>query len=593
MSGGVSPIRTSDGNAKPVIARRRIKRLSGGNTIYQSVITTPMDISDKPQAWEARRLIDLISSAADEYGDATLFEYRDTETSYAAFESRVWQLMEGLWSAGLRPAERVGIVMEDIPEAVVATVATSSLGCPPLVLSARNTPHELAHLLNAGDANTVIVQRQVSNSDLLERHSAVFDGTDDEFRVPTLERVVSVSGDEGAADPAPLDGVEFVDYRTLVSTGTDVDRSPAVMAAVDDVAPDDVALTLFTSGTTSAPKAVIRTNRNLLPHAVDAASWYGISSGDVLLNAYPIPSAAGVLRFLMTVAGGATCILQDHYTLETTMAYLTHGAVTHLSGPDTVFKDILEHPEASDMETDPLERIFLSMGGGLDIEFGRRAESTFATPIENAYGLTEANPLLLRTRREDPFEARVRPGGKTGYGTEVRLDGEGTRGEICVRGISVTPGYENDPSSTDAAFDEDGWFHTNDQGRAATIDGDRFVFFSDLADAMFQVGGFNVSPVEVEACLREHPAVEWAGVAGLDHERLGAVPAAIVTTTEDVRPAELTEFCESRLSDQKVPRTVFIIEEDEIPYSTGAHGRKIDRAGIGELLADRVASAGD
>jgi fatty-acyl-CoA synthase len=155
----------------------------------------------------------------------------------------------------------------------------------------------------------------------------------------------------------------------------------------------------------------------------------------------------------------------------------------------------------------------------------------------------------------------------------------------------VTPGYENDPSATASSFDDEGWFHTSDQGREESMDGDRFVFFTNRGDAMFQVGGFNVSPVEVEACLREHSAVEWAGVAGIDHERLGSVPGAVITTNEDVDPAVLTEFCKSRLSDQKVPRTVFIIDHDEIPYSTGAHGRKIDRAGISELLAAKVETA--
>jgi fatty-acyl-CoA synthase len=294
----------------------------------------------------------------------------------------------------------------------------------------------------------------------------------------------------------------------------------------------------------------------------------------------------------MSVSSGATCIVQGHYTIETTMGYLSEGAVNYLSGPDTIFKDLLERSDFPEIETEPLERVFLSMGGGLDIEFGERVESKLQTPVENAYGLTEANPLLLRTRRDHPFKARVRPGGKTGYGVEVRLNGEGSSGEICVRGVSVTSGYENNSAATDAAFDDNRWFHTNDQGREDSFGGKHFRFFVNRADAMFQVGGSNVSPVEVEARLRDHPAVEWAGVAGIDHERLGCVPGALVTTSEEVDPASLTKFCESRLSSQKVPRTVFIIDDDEIPYSTGAHGRKIDRAGITEVLVAKLERAG-
>lgn len=550
-----------------------------------------MHIGDEPREWEERRLIDLVSLAAAEYDDAPVLRFGDGEMTYAGLESRVGDLMEGLWSTGLRPGDRVGIVMEDLPEAIVSIVAASALGCPPLVLSVRNTPHELAYLLNEGGASTVMTQTDASNGNTLQRYDVVFQGRDEELSVPTLERVVAVSDGKSPANPASLKGIDVNDYRDLTAAGAQCEHSSEVQEAVDGVSPDDTALVLFTSGTTSAPKAVVRTHRNLLPHAVDAASWYELTPGEVLLNAYPIPSAAGVLRFLMTVSSGATCILQGHYTIETTMSYLREGAVTYLSGPDTIFKDILERPAAAEIDTGPLERIFLSMGGGLDVAFGEEVETTFETPVENAYGLTEANPLVLRTRREHPFEARVRPGGMTGYGTEVRLDGEGSQGEICIRGVSVTPGYENNEAATDSAFDDEGWFHTNDQGQEESFNGQEFRFFANRADAMFQVGGFNVSPVEVEACLREHPAVRWAGVAGIDHDRLGAVPGALVTISKEVDPRSLTEFCESRLSDQKVPRTIFVIDDDEVPYSTGTHGRKIDRAGIRDLLATKAEAA--
>lgn len=553
-----------------------------------------MPINDTIEEWEDRRLIDLISAAAEEYSDTPVLRYNGTDVTYSKLESNIWALADGLWASGIRPGERVGIVLEDIPEAIVSIIASSILGCPPLVLSVRNTPRELGYLLNTGDATTVITQSDASIGDLLDRFHPIFEGSpESESGVPSLERLIGVRNGDISKVGSAVDNLEFMAFEDLIGETSRSGPSKAVMRAVNSVSPDDTAIILFTSGTTSAPKAVIRTHRNIIPHGVDAADWYDISEGDVLLNAFPIASAAGILRFLMTVSSGATCILQDHYTLEETMDYLLQGGVNFLSGPDTIYKDILEHPNVSMIDSDPLKRVFLSMGGGLDVQFGAKVESAFETPIENAYGLTEGNPLLLRTHRDHPFNARVRPGGKVGYGNEICLKGGESRREICIRGISVTPGYDNNEAANEESFDDKGWFHTSDQGLERTIDGEEFCFFANRSDAMFQVGGFNVSPVEVEACLREHPSITWAGVAGINHERLGSVPGAVVTTSDSINPESITEFCESRLSDQKVPRTVFIIDETEIPYSDGAHGRKLDRKSLTGLLEGKIDSSSE
>lgn len=544
--------------------------------------------------WEEHGLSELLTAAADTYGDTPVLQYGDQAISYAELKADVWGLARGLWGCGLRPGDRVGIILEDIPEAITSITATSILGCPPIVLSVRNTPHELEYLLNAGGASAVITQTNSSNGDLFERYASVFTRTDNsEFDVPTLRWLIGVSDvglDEHNESIAALD---VFDFDELPCDHDGCESSETVERALSAVTPDDTAVVLFTSGTTSAPKAVIRTHRNLIPHAVDAAEWYEISEGDVLLNAYPIASAAGILRFLMAVAAGATCLLQGHYTLESTIEFLVDGGVNYISGPDTIYKDLLEHPLSSEVDTGSLDRVFVSMGGGLDVEFGETVEDAFETPIENAYGLTEANPLVLRTLQDHPFDARVRPGGQTGYGTEVRLDGTDEQGEICLRGIAVTPGYENDGAANEAAFDDDEWFHTNDVGYEESIGRETFCFFATRLDAMFQVGSFNVSPVEIEACLREHPSVAWAGAASIDHDRLGAVPAALVTTTDEVELEAITEFCASRLSDQKVPRTIFVIDESEIPYKVGHHGRKIDRDRLADLLAEKIVSPGE
>lgn len=536
-----------------------------------------MDQGESPDQWTDARVWDLVRYASDNFGAEIALTLGKQRYTYADLEAEVKAFAHGLWQEGHRPDDRIGVLVGDIPEAIIAILAGMAMGSPVVLLSTRNTPHELEHLLETANVSTVITEKHSAAGDLLERNTRVLSleppQESEVSAVASIDRVISIGEDSRTISFASVTRQEPADRQGVKNA----------MASVDAT---DTAAILFTSGTTSKPKAVIRTHRNLIPHAVDAAEWYGITRGEGLVNAYPISSAAGVLRALMAISRGATSMLQGSYDVDRTIALLSEGGVGYLSGPDTVFRDLLEHDAITEIDTESLQRVFMSMGGGLDVEFGERVEAVFETPIENAYGLTEANPLVLRTKATHPFEARVRPGGHPGYQTEVRLDGDDSaQGEICIRGISVTPEYENNPEANAAAFDDAGWFYTDDTGFESSFSGKTFTIFAHRADAMFQVGSFNVSPREVEACLLDHPGVSWAGVASVPHGRLGQVPAAAVTAVDATLTAEdLTAFCEARLSSYKVPRTIFLVDESEIPYMEGHHGRKLSRDDLQTLI---------
>ncbi len=207
----------------------------------------------------------------------------------------------------------------------------------------------------------------------------------------------------------------------------------------------------------------------------------------------------------------------------------------------------------------------------------------------HAFGMTETNPMVLRNELDDPPEVQIRPGGRVAPNVEVRIVDPETGvdrdpdvpGEIIVRGDTVTSGYYRDPQAATWRGD---WFCTGDLG-VRTKDG-YYYYLGRLKD-MLKIGGFNVSPQEVEELLRSHPAVADVGVTGAADQRLGEVAVAFVKLRpgSSVSEAELKEFCRGQIANFKIPRTIHFVET--LPYHAAAHGPKMQRAVLREWAAHR------
>jgi fatty-acyl-CoA synthase len=513
----------------------------------------------------------------------------------------------------------VAVLAEDRPEWVYAAFGAAVLGVDPVFLTTGYSSRGLRHAVEATDATTLIVQDRTAGGDrdLLAEYAPLFlgeaasDREADRSVADELERVVTIE------PTRTYDGT--VEFEALLDAGRANDGVPD--ERIDAVEPTDTAAILFTSGTTSAPKAVVRTHRNLLPHAVDLGEWYDIAVGDALLDLFPNPSISATNQLLMALTHGGTYHLLDGYDADRVVDAAADVPFAWLSGVDTMFKELLERPDVEAVDTSALQRVLVALVGGVDPGLGHRAEAVFDAPVENAYGMSETNAFTLRSKPDDPFEIRLHPGGTPAYKTGLRVDGlagesngddeedgagdgnpdeaasangsaeraEDLVGELLVKGITVTPGYDRDEAATEAAFDEDGWFRTGDGGSLRRVDGDYYFVFDGRLDDVFQVGGNNVSPSEVEAVIAERDDVAWAGVTRLDHDRLGAVPAAFVTAeAADVDPEAVTEHCVARLASYKVPRTVFVIEPSQVPTEPGVNGEKIRRDRLREVARKRV-----
>lgn len=363
---------------------------------------------------------------------------------------------------------------------------------------------------------------------------------------------------------------------TLLSDGAPVAAGTPSSAAD----PDDVALLLHTSGTTSRPKLVPLVQRNLMLSARTIASFYDLGRSDVSYCAMPLFHVHGLVASTFgALAGGGTVVVPRRFAPRAFWPHLRQFGVTWFSAGPTLHQMILDRAEA---EGPPRTlRFTRSCSSALTPALMQRAEEVLRVPMVEAYGMTEASHQMA----SNPLPPKDRKPGSVGVatGTEIAIvDAHGnalpagSAGEVAIKGPSVTPGYlSNESANADAFFGE--WFRTGDRG---VLDDDGYLRLEGRLKEMILRGGENISPYEVEAVLLAHPAVADAICFGLDDEKYGERVGAAVTLAGAAGERELIDYCRERLAAFKVPETVHVL--DAIPRTATG---KVQRKRVGASLA--------
>jgi oxalate---CoA ligase len=337
----------------------------------------------------------------------------------------------------------------------------------------------------------------------------------------------------------------------------------------DAAQPDDVALLLHTSGTTSRPKQVPLLQRNLVASARTIASFYGLGPGDVSYCAMPLFHVHGLVASTFgALAGGGTVVVPRRFAPRSLWPQLRTHRVTWFSAGPTLHQMILERADG-DGVPDSL-RFARSCSSALSPALMQRAEGTYGVPMLEAYGMTEASHQMA----SNPLPPGERKPGSVGVasGVEIRI----VNSEVTIRGPGVTPGYLNNPEANAESFFDDGWFRTGDRG---SLDADGYLRLEGRIKEMILRGGENISPYEIEEVLMAHASVKDAICFGIDDEKYGERVGAAVTVSGDVDERELIDHCRERLAAFKVPESVFVL--DAIPRTpTG----KVQRKRVGESL---------
>jgi acyl-CoA synthetase (AMP-forming)/AMP-acid ligase II len=318
--------------------------------------------------------------------------------------------------------------------------------------------------------------------------------------------------------------------------------------------PEDARIIQYTAGTTGRPRGAALTAEGLLTVAAGHAASWKLKPGDAIFVPNPTSHIMGlVLGCLMPAVARATVITTERFEPGAALQQIHRHRPVAMAGAPTHYHMLAEHPDLTRSDISSL-RFGLAGGAASTPEAVRRIMDRLGLEaLLNAYGMTEASGSISRTEIGDPVEAHAFTVGRPMPWLETRL----TDGQLWIRGRPVTRAYLGEPvSPTDA----DGWFATGD---LLELDPNgRLVFRGRLKD-MLTVGGFNVSPAEVERVLTQHPAVAQAQVVGMADARLGEVPVAFVRPETGMAPSfeELRRFCEERLSGYKVPRQFQLIEQ--------------------------------
>jgi len=348
--------------------------------------------------------------------------------------------------------------------------------------------------------------------------------------------------------------------------------------------PDDVSMVLHTSGTTSRPKIVPLSQRNLCASASHIRSTLAFTPADRGLNIMPLFHIHGLIAgVLAPLSAGSSIFCTPGFNALKFFAWMEESRPTWYTAVPTMHQAILSRAGKNRevIERHPL-RFLRSSSSSMPPQVIRELEEVFGAPLIESYGMTEATHQMA----SNPLPPGVRKPGTVGVaaGPEVaimaedgRLLARGETGEIVIRGPNVTAGYESNPKANAEAF-TDGWFRTGDQG---VMDPDGYISITGRLKEIINRGGEKVSPREVDEILMDHPAVAQVVCFGMPHAKLGEDVAAAVVLREGVQATEreLQDFVGQRVADFKVPRRIVLL--DEIPK--GATG-KLQRIGLAQKL---------
>lgn len=351
--------------------------------------------------------------------------------------------------------------------------------------------------------------------------------------------------------------------------------------------PEDTALLLFTSGTTSRPKRVPLTHANLIASAENVARSLQLGPQDRCLNPMPLFHIHGLVAGLLApLFAGGSAIVASGVPAEGLLRWIDSGKSTWYTAVPTIHQAILAEARNRSCAAQHRLRFIRSSSASLPTSLQAEMETVFGIPVVEAYGMTEASHQIAI----NPLPPHPRKPGSVGRPTGVQVciippeqaNTTGiSRGEIAIRGKSVAQAYDANPAANQEAF-VDGWFRTGDEGY---LDNEGYLYISGRLKEMINRGGEKLAPREIDETLVEHGAVAQAITFAVPHPTLGEDVAAAVVLRNGMNAseAELRSYLLERIAEFKVPsRFVFV---DDIPK--GPTG-KLQRIGLADRLAAKL-----
>ena len=448
------------------------------------------------------------------------------------------RLAAGLVRAGLGRDDVIAVQLPNAREIAVFAIAAARLGCVLLPIVHIFGPKELGYILKDSGARALVVSTQWKKGLAAERLS----------ELETLPDRIIVVG-------PVIEGVETLSYNELLQ-----DQGGVPMP--ENVDPETVALLLYTSGTTAAPKGVRHTHTSLLAEFFAQAVNHG-DTRSAWLCPWPSGHIAGTMGLLSHSLLGRDSVIMQQWDAVAAAHLISDYKVEQTSGTPLHLTGILEAAREHRLDLSSLKR-FITGATTVPETIVARAEAAGVKACR-AYGSTEL-PTSTQCSEFDPLEKRLTTDGRPRPGCEVRIVDEslndvptGQEGEILVRGAELAQGYTNAERTAEAFLDE-GWFRTGDIGR---LDEDGFMTVTDRKKDIIIRGGENISSLEVEDLILQIPSVREVAAVAAPDERLGEVVCAFVVLQPDASidiPAISAHFQARGVARQKTPERLELVD---------------------------------
>jgi acyl-CoA synthetase (AMP-forming)/AMP-acid ligase II len=473
--------------------------------------------------------------------------------TYAQLLSQVETVKESLNACGVGRNDRVVIVLDNGPEMAVAFMAVASC-CTAVPLNPAYRTEEFKFYLSRLNARAIVTNAadQTGLKDLALS-----------LGLTVVELVPNQAGGAGA--------FELHCDKTRASLQTGFAES------------DDIALILHTSGTTSAPKIVPLTHRNLCAMARNNQVGLELTETDLCLNIMPLFHSTGLIGVVLaSLVSGAGVVCPPGFYAPQFFDWLNQFKPTWFTAVPSMHQAILARSRT--YSQNPIQtrlRFLRSSSSALPQQLMIDLERLFQAPVIESYGMTECGMIAC-----NPLPPRARKPRSAGVATTIDINVQdengnflptGATGEIVLRGACVMSGYEAEPEANRQSF-SNGWFRTGDQG---FIDEDGYLFITGRLKEIINRAGEKIAPLEIDQALLEHPLVGQAVTFPVPNDLLGEEVAAAVVLSGagEINETELRQFVFSKLAPFKVPRQILIV--DEIPK--GSFG-KLQRSRLADLL---------
>lgn len=524
---------------------------------------------------------EVLRRAAERYGDRPFIAMPDRRMSFAEAERASRELARRLLATGVGKGTRVGAMFGYGADWVVTWLAVTRIGALFMPFSTVYKPAELRKVLQLGDVERLLIPTELQGTDhqgfVEDAVPGLAEAGQEPLWLPELPylRSVWVAGRPHRPWAHPI----TVDFRRDDNDA----RVPVALleAAEAQVSPADWMLVIFTSGTTSTPKAVVHTHGNFLRHGANLARFQGFDTSTVSFCGMPFFWIGGVgLALNMALYAGSTILCVEKFEPDAALDLMETEGASHVGMWSQLMQRMHQHIQASGRDVTGIPALAPPAPG-----------TPFTTDPElrhNSLGMTET---VGPHSAPGPEGQRVLPEEMRGsFGllvpdvehriadpeTNATLE-EGSEGEVCIRGYSLMAGmYKKERHET---FDENGWYHTGD--RAIIRDG--YLYFTGRLSEMIKTSGSNVSPREVELVLEGFDEVGAAAVMGLPDPERGEIVAAAVAPRPgaSIDADALLQRLDKEISSYKVPRRIVVLEPTEVPYLASG---KVDRLRVREML---------